>query len=78
MLGIFMLLLSSDFYHIELFQKKFFQEQYQCKMDTDQDRCSVHPGLGPNCLQRLSADDKSPHPLFHNRKELTLPPSVAC
>ena len=27
-------------------------------LDRDQDRRSVGPGLGPNCLQRLSADDK--------------------
>ena len=26
----------------------------------DQDRYFVSPDLGPNCLQRLSADDKSP------------------
>ena len=25
----------------------------------DRDRRSVGPDLGPNCLQRLSADDKS-------------------
>ena len=25
----------------------------------DQNRCSVSPDLGPNCLQGLSADDKS-------------------
>ena len=30
-------------------------------LDTDQDRRSVGPDLGPNCLQRLSADDKSRH-----------------
>ena len=24
-------------------------------LDPDQDRCSVGSGLGPNCLQRLSA-----------------------
>ena len=35
-------------------------------LDPDQDRCSVGPDLGPNCLQRLSADDKSPL----TRKEL--------
>ena len=28
-------------------------------LDADQDRHSVGPDLGPNCLQRLSADDKS-------------------
>ena len=30
-------------------------------LDLDQDRCSVGPDLGPNCLQRLSPDDKSGH-----------------
>ena len=28
-------------------------------LDPEQDRHSVGPDLGPNCLQRLSADDKS-------------------
>ena len=28
-------------------------------LDPDQDRHSVGPVLGPNCLQRLSADNKS-------------------
>ena len=27
-------------------------------LDPDQDQLSVGPDLGPNCLQRLSADDK--------------------
>ena len=27
-------------------------------LDPDRDRCSVGPHLGPNCLQRFSADDK--------------------
>ena len=30
-------------------------------LDPDQDRCSVGPDLDPNCLQRLSADEKSHH-----------------
>ena len=30
-------------------------------LDSDQDQHSVGPDLGPNCLQRLAADDKS-HP----------------
>ena len=30
-------------------------------LDPDQDRHSVSPDLGPNCLQRLSAEDKSGH-----------------
>ena len=29
------------------------------QFDPDQDRHSVGPGLGLNCLQRLMADDKS-------------------
>ena len=28
-------------------------------LDSDQDRRSVGPDLGPNCLQRLSTDDNS-------------------
>ena len=28
-------------------------------LDSDQDQCFVGPDLRPNCLQRLSADDKS-------------------
>ena len=28
-------------------------------LDSDQDRQSVGPDLGPNCLQRLSADNKN-------------------
>ena len=28
-------------------------------LDPDQDRHPVGPDLGPNCLQKLSADDKS-------------------
>ena len=28
-------------------------------LDPDQDQHVVGPSLGPNCLQRLSADDKS-------------------
>ena len=27
-------------------------------LDQDQDQCSVGPGLGSYCLQRLSADEK--------------------
>ena len=29
-------------------------------LDPDQDQRSVGPDLGPNCLQTLSADNKSP------------------
>ena len=42
-------------------------------LDPDQDRSYVGPDLGPNCLQRLSADDKSPQA----REELTVNPSDA-
>ena len=30
-------------------------------LDQDQDQCSVDPDLGPNCLQRFLADNKSHH-----------------
>ena len=30
-------------------------------LDADQGLCYVGPDLGPNCLQRLSTDDKSHH-----------------
>ena len=30
-------------------------------LDQDQAQCFVGPDLGPNCLQRLSADNKSCH-----------------
>ena len=62
-----MLLLSSVFFGCffffqnKLFQKKF-QEHYQSVngLDPDQDLLSVGPDMGPNCLQRLSTDVKSP------------------
>ena len=47
------------FFKINFF-KKIFQEHYQSvkHLDLDQDQHSVGPDLGPNCSQRLSADDK--------------------
>ena len=53
------LLLFADLF--QNFFKKFFQEHYQSVkgLDPDQDRHSVGHDLGPNCLQRLSAEDKS-------------------
>ena len=43
------------------FSKKKFRNIIRVSngLDPDQDRHSVGPDLGPNCLQRLSADDKS-------------------
>ena len=62
------------FFNINLF-KKFFQDYYKCVkiykldkynvcvfykgLDPCQDRHFISPDLGQNCLQRLSADDKS-------------------
>ena len=48
-----MLLLSSA----DFLQIKFFRVSNS--LDPDQDQHFVGPDLGPNCLQRLSADDKS-------------------
>ena len=66
-----MLLLSSaDFFQNSLFQKKYFMNAIResSGFDPDQDRHSVGPDLGPNCLQRLSADINQELPLA--RKEL--------
>ena len=48
-----LLLLSAEFFNMSFFSSK---NTYRVShgLDTDQDR----PDLGPNCLQRLSADDK--------------------
>ena len=47
------------FFHF-FFQKNSFRNTIRVSnnLDLDQDRYSVGPDLGPNCLQRLSADDK--------------------
>ena len=37
---------------------KFFQDVKQLNLDLDQAQHYVEPDLGPNCSQRLSADDK--------------------
>ena len=56
-----MLFLSSA----DLFQNKLFSKilthiiRVSNSLDPDQDRQNVGPDLGPNCLKRLSADDKS-------------------
>ena len=49
---------SSDF-----FSKSAFSKNYSVpnSLDPDQTQQFVGPDLGPNCLQRLSADDKSVH-----------------
>ena len=43
------------------------------RLDPDQDRHSVGPGLGPNCLQRLSVDDESGCFLSSSLRRLILP-----
>ena len=55
-----MLLLSSaDIFQSQSF-KKIFQEHYQSVLWFGSRSGSVGPVMGPNCLQRLPADDKSP------------------
>ena len=43
------------------FQKQSFRHTIRVSngLDPDQDRRSVGPDLGPNCLQRVPADDNS-------------------
>ena len=58
-----LLLLSADFFSEIIFSKKFFHKHHQnvkiFDLDPDQDRHFFCPDMGPNCMQRLSADDKS-------------------
>ena len=57
----FMLLLSSaNFFKIILIISVTIRVSTRSNgLDPDQDQQSVGPDLGPNCFQRLSADDKS-------------------
>ena len=45
------------------FYKKIFQEYHRVSNNLDLDQAGhfVGPDLGPNCLQKLSADDKNCH-----------------
>ena len=57
-----MLLLSSaDIVSKSIFSKNSSRNTIRISnsLDPDQDRQNVCPDLGPNCLQKLSADDKS-------------------
>ena len=62
MLGIFLhvLLSSADFFQ-RTFSKHSFRNSIRMTngLDPDQDRRSVGPDLGPNCLKRLLTDDKT-------------------
>ena len=57
-----MLLLSADFFFkINCFQNNSFKNTIRVSngLDPDRDRCSVDPDLGLNCLQKLSANNRS-------------------
>ena len=56
MLLFMLLLLSADFLQNNSFMSTI---RVSYSLEPDQDRHFVGPDLGPNCLQRLSADDKS-------------------
>ena len=51
------------FFFKSIVLKKSFRNTFRVSnsLDPDQARCFVKPDLAPNCLQRLSADDKSRH-----------------
>ena len=55
------LLSSANIFENYLFEKSYFRNTIRVLNDSDpdQDRHYVSPDLGPNCLQRLSADNKS-------------------
>ena len=52
-------LLSEIFFQNQLFQKNSFRNTIRVSnsLDPDQARHIVGPDLGPNCLQKFSADD---------------------
>ena len=52
---------STDFFLKSMFSKNYFRNTIRVSnsLDPDQVRHFVGPDLGPNCLQRLSADDTS-------------------
>ena len=49
---------SADFYFQNYLKKIRNTIRVSNSLDPDQNRRSVGPDLGPNCLQRSSADDK--------------------
>ena len=66
MLGNFctIFLSSEDFFFFKLtFSKESIRNTFRVSnsLDPDQALCFVGPDLGPNCLQRLSAEDKCRH-----------------
>ena len=56
-----LLLLSADFFYFKISFFNCFRNTYRVSnsLDPDQDLHSVGFDVGLNCLQRLSADDKS-------------------
>ena len=52
--------MSAELFKLSSFKNSFRNTNRVSKdLDPDQDRHSIGPDLGPNCLQRLSADDRS-------------------
>ena len=53
--------LHADFFQNQLFTKNSFRNTIRIpnSLDPDQARHFVGPGLGPNCLERSSADGTS-------------------
>ena len=51
------------FFKLTFSKKKSFRNTIRASnsLDTDQAQCFVGPDLDPNCLQRLSEDDRSHH-----------------
>ena len=56
------LLSSAEFFQNQIFGNILSGIPSEChlhSLDPDQAQCFVEPDLGPNCLQRLSAEDTS-------------------
>ena len=61
LLSFHVFLSSADIFQNLLFLKNSFRDTIRLSnsLDSDQARHYVGPDLGPNCLQKLSADDTS-------------------
>ena len=66
--------MSGDFFSKLTFSKNYFRNTIRVSnsLNPDQARHFVGPDLGPNCLQRLPADDKVGKELMHSHSSVSI------
>ena len=59
---------KNQFVLMLFFRFKYFRKitRVSNSLDPDYARCLIEPNLGPNCLQRLSADDTSKYRVYED------------